>query len=157
MSLVIDDGTLSNKLDNDSNGGNTSNSDNPNENGKRSKTTRNRSCKSEYYNEEREQIILELENLIGLTDTKRNTTLYDLENNSKLINRLKELAPLIKKYYKCSTWGYFSTDLKKGMGNEIGLLKAIFKSEKYNILNKRRQLEYNGIKKLHTELYFMKV
>lgn len=155
MSLVIDNSVLSNKQDNDSNG-NTSNSDNVNDNGKRAKTTRNRPCKSEYYNEEREQIILELENLIGLTDIKRNATLYELENNSKLINRLKELIPLIKKYYKCSTWGYFSTDPKKGMGNEVGLLKAIFKNENYNILNKRRQLEYNGIKKLHTELYFMK-
>ncbi len=42
------------------------------------------------------------------------------------------------------------------MGNEVGLIKAIFKNEKYNILTKRKQLEYNGIKKLHTELYFVK-
>ncbi len=155
MSLVIDDSVLSNKQDNDSNG-NTSNSDNTNENGKRMKKTRNRPCKSEYYTEEREALVSELEKLIGLNEKRRNVTLYELENNTVLINKINEIIPLIKKYYKCSTWGYFSPDPKRGMGNEVGLIKAIFKNEKYNILTKRKQLEYNGIKKLHTELYFVK-
>jgi hypothetical protein len=42
------------------------------------------------------------------------------------------------------------------MGNEIGLLKALYKNEGYNILTKRKTCEYDGIKKLQTELYFIK-
>ncbi len=152
---VISINNLADKIDNDSHG-NTSNSDNQNENGKRVKRTRNRPCKSDRFQDKREELIKELENIIGLNENKRNITLYELENNSLLINKLQELIPNIKKYFKCSTWGFFSSDPKKGMGNEIGLLKAIFKNEKYNILNKRKQLEYDGIKKLYTELYFIK-
>jgi hypothetical protein len=33
------------------------------------------------------------------------------------------------------------------MGNEIGLLKALYKNEGYNILTKRKTCEYNGLKK----------
>ena len=149
MNLIQDNSVLSGY-------NSSSGSDNINENGKRVKKTRNRPCKSERFQDCREELIKELENIIGLNENKRNITLYELENNSLLINKLQELIPNIKKYFKCSTWGFFSSDPKKGMGNEIGLLKAIFKNEKYNILNKRKQLEYDGIKKLYTELYFIK-
>ena len=149
MNLIQDNSVLSGY-------NSSSGSDNINENGKRVKKTRNRPCKNQKFEKEREELIKELENIIGLNENKRNITLYELENNSLLINKLQELIPNIKKYFKCSTWGFFSSDPKKGMGNEIGLLKAIFKNEKYNILNKRKQLEYDGIKKLYTELYFIK-
>ena len=143
MNLIQDNSVLSGY-------NSSSGSDNINENGKRVKKTRNRPCKNQKFEREREELIKELENIIGLNENKRNITLYELENNSLLINKLQELIPNIKKYFKCSTWGFFSSDPKKGMGNEIGLLKAIFKNEKYNILNKRKQLEYDGIKKLYT-------
>ena len=132
--------------------GNTSNSDNVNDSGKRNKT---RSTKKDLYNKEREMIINEINGMIGL-DKENHVILYDLEHNEDLKRRLNELVPEIKKYYKCGNWGYFSTDEKKGMGNEIGLLKALYKNEDYEITSKRKMCTRDSIKKLQVELYFNK-
>ena len=146
-----------NKLEEDNNSlENTSNDDNPNNNGKRDKKTRNRPCKSEKFVEEREELIKILNNLIGFDDKKNHIILYELEHDEKIKEKIRELVPEIKKYYRTCSWGYFSKELKKGMGNEIGLLKALYKNEGYNILTKRKTCEYNGVKKLQTELYFVK-
>jgi len=145
------------KIEEDNNSlGNTSNSDNVNENNKREKRTRNRPSKAERYIQEREGIIEELNILIGLNKNKNNVILYELEHNEELKLKLRELVPEIKKYYRTCSWGYFSKEEKKGMDNEIGLLKALYKNEGYNILTKRKTCEYDGIKKLQTELYFIK-
>jgi hypothetical protein len=135
--------------DNDSQG-NTSNSDNVNENNKREKRTRNRPCKAERFVEEREELINILNKLIGLYEEKNHIILYELEHNEKLKEKIRGLVPEIKKYYRTCSWGYFSKEEKKGMGNEICLLKALYKNEGYNILTKRKTCEYDGIKKLQT-------
>jgi hypothetical protein len=96
----------SEKTDNESVGTNTSNSDIPNINNKREKRTRNRPSKSERYTQEREELIEELNILIGLNNNKNNVILYELEHNEEL--KLRELVPEIKKYYRTCCWGYFS-------------------------------------------------
>ena len=120
------------------------------------KKTRKRLCKCEKYGEERVNIIKKLNIIIGLNEKKTNVKLYELEENKELKKELKELIPEIKKYYRTCSWGYFSKEEKKGMGNEIGLLKALYKNEGYNILTKRKTREYNGKKKLESEIYFIK-
>ncbi len=132
--------------------GNTSNSDNINENGKRMK----RRSKKELYEKERNELIKELNEIIGINEKKKNILLYDLERNDKLKNYFHENIEKIKKYYKCGTWGYFSDEPIKGQGNEIGLLKAIYKNDNYDIASKRIMCEKDGIKKSRTELLFIK-
>jgi hypothetical protein len=135
--------------------GNTSNSDNCNENGKREKKTRNRPSKAERFVEEREELILRLNEIIGLNKTNK-IILYDLEQNERIKTYLKENISLIKKIFKTCTWGYFSNDIKKGMGNEIGLLRAIYKNEGWEISSKRKICERENEKKLYIELHFNK-
>jgi len=139
-----------------SNNSTTSNNSNVNENKKREKRTRIRPSKAERYSKEREEFVKELNILTGINE-KNNIILYELNKNEKLKEKIRELVPLIKKYYKTCNWGYFSNDEKKGKGNEIGLLKTIYKNEGYKILTKRKLCEYEGIKKLQTELYFLKL
>ncbi len=79
-----------------------------------------------------------------------------MEHNEELKKYLKENVPLIKKIFKTCLWGYFSNDIKKGMGNEIGLLKAIYKNEGWEISSKRKICEREGEKKLYVELHFNK-
>lgn len=144
--------------DNNSQGSNnslTSNSENPNENNKRVKRTRNRPSKAERFSEEREELIKELNKMIGLENNNK-IILYDLEHNEELKTYLKENVCLIRKLFKCGNWGYFSNDPKKGMGNEIGLLRAIYKNECWEISSKRKICEREGEKKLHIELHFNK-
>ena len=144
------------KIEENNSLGNTSASESPNENGKREKRTRNRPSKEERFTVERYELINELNILIGLDEEKNHIILYELEHNEKLKEKIRELVPEIRKYYRTCSWGYFSKEEKKGMGNEIGLLKALYKNEGYNILTKRKTCEYDGIKKLQTELYFIK-
>lgn len=115
---------------------------------------RKRETKMEKYKCEREEIINEL-NEISKIGESESIILCELENNEKLKERLRELSPLIKKYYRCCSWGYFSNDKKKGMGNEITLLKSVYKSEGYKILSKRKMYGESE-RKLMTELYFIK-
>jgi hypothetical protein len=134
--------------------GNTSNSDNVNENGKRMKKTRNRPCKAERFSEERAELVKELEKKMGLTEENRGVLLYDLEHNKELKEYLKDKIPEIRKLYKCGCWNYFIQ--KEENRDEIGLLKSIFKSEKYELISKRILEERNGEKKQFSGIYFFK-
>lgn len=136
--------------------GNTSNSDNINENKKRNKS-KNRSTKEKMFIEEREEIINELEKKMGLTKEKRTIMLYELENNENIRKRMKELDEIIKRIYRSSNWGYYSTDKKKGMGNEITLLRSVFKNSGYNVESKRKTVNVNGEKKIQIQLGFYKL
>lgn len=141
--------------DNNSQGSNntlTSNSSNANENKKRCKK---RSTKKELYREEREVFIKELNKIIGIGENNQ-ICLYDLERNDKAKDFLKNNILNIQKYYKCGTWGYFSNETKKGSGNEITLLRSIYKNDDYDILSKRIMNERDGKKKPYTVLIFIK-
>lgn len=93
--------------------------------------------------------------MIGL-EINNKIILYDLEHNDELKNYLKKNIPLIRKLFKICTWGYFSNDLKKGMGNEISLLRAIYKNEGCEISSKRKICNRENEKKLLVELHFNK-
>ncbi len=134
--------------------GNTSNSDNINENGKREKKTRNRPCKAERFGEERAELVKELEKMMGLTEENRGVLLYDLEHNEKLKEYLNEKIPEIRKLYKCGCWNYFIQ--KEENRDIIGLLKSIFKSEKYELVSKMKYTERDGEKKKYSHIYFFK-
>jgi len=137
---------------------NTSNSENKNENGKREKRLRKRLSKSERYVEERNELIRELEDKIGLTEDKRNVLLYDLDDNMILKDYLKDKIPDIRRLYKCGSWNYFvKQHTKEGVRiSEISLLKSIMKAERYEITNRRKITERDNIKKVYIELYFNK-
>ncbi len=130
----------------------TSNSDNINENNKRCKK---RSTKKEMYSNEREEIIKELNDIISINKNNE-IVLYDLERNEKVKEYLKNNISNIQKYYKCGTWGYFSDDPKKGSGNEITLLRSIYKNDDYDILSKRIMNERDGKKKIPCCIIFYK-
>ena len=122
------------------------------------KKTRNRKCKKDLYKDERNKIISELNTLIGFQEDKNinQIMLYELEENEKLKERLTELSENeIKKYFSYAHWGYYSTDIKKGKNNSIGLFKSLYKNENYTISGKNKSCDHNGIKKLYTELLFI--
>ena len=134
--------------------GNISNEDSSNENVKREKRTRNRPSKSERYVNEREELIKELEKKMGLTEGVRGVLLYDLEHNKELKEYLKNKIPEIRRLYKCGSWNYFIQ--KEENRDEVGLLKSIFKSEKYELVSKMKYTERDGEKKKYSHIYFFK-
>ena len=80
--------------------------------------------------------------------------LVQLKDNQELINYLISITDNIKKYYRCSTWGYFVSINNGENADEISLLKAIFKDHGYRIFSKDITAEYNNVKKRYTTLYF---
>ena len=116
---------------------------------------KSRSDKKNHYLNEREKIISKLIKMSNLDDD--NSALYvQLKSNVDLKNELKNMILEIKKYYRCSSWGYF-VSLKKGVNcDEITLLKAIFKDQGYKIFSKDVVTEYNHEKKRYTKIYFNK-
>ena len=133
--------------------GNTSNSDNPNENGKRIKS---RSTKKEKYQLEREELIKELNKIIGIDETNNKFFLYELDKNEKIKKFIETNMIKIRKYHKTGTWGYFSNDVLKGKGNNLGLIRTLYLDNDYDILSKLKINNFDNIKKQYTLLIFIK-
>ena len=116
---------------------------------------RKRRTKEENYKEEREEIIKELEELMGLNENNRKILLKELEKE-EIKARMIELSEKIKKIYSVSRWGYYSNEKKKGSGNEITLLRSVFKNSGYNVVSKRKTITREGEKSIESEIYFYK-
>jgi len=112
-----------------------------------------RSSKKICHSVEREKIINKIISLINFDN--ENSVLYDqLRDNDTLRNELKNIVGDIKKYYRCSTWGYF-VSLKKGEKcDEISLVRPIFKDHGYKIFSKELIVEYKNVKRKYTKLFF---
>ena len=111
--------------------------------------------KKTFYSNERENILQQLKNLMDLNND--NTILLNkLQDNLELKNKLIEITDDIKKYYRCSTWGYFVSVNNGEKGDKITLLRSIFKDHDYKIFSKDIVTEYLGVKKRYTQLFFSK-
>jgi hypothetical protein len=129
-------------------------SDNSNDN-KENNIKKIRRNKKTFYSNERENIIQQLKDLMDLNND--NTILLNkLQDNVELKNKLIELTDDIKKYYRCSTWGYFVAINNNQKADVITLLRCIFKDHNYKIFTKDIVTEYRGIKKRYTQLFFCK-
>jgi hypothetical protein len=118
--------------------GNTSNSDNVNENGKRMK--RNRLTKKQQFKKEREEVINKINNILGLTTTNNKIYIYKILTNDKIKEEIKELGNTdIKKYFKVGTWSYYKDDHNNH--SEINLIKAVYKDSDYEIYSKQKTIK----------------
>jgi len=132
------------------------NSENSN-NEEKIKKTRNRLTKKQQFVKERKELIEKLNGIIGIDDKKNYVYLYDLENDQDVLKKIENMVEDIKKYHKCGTWGYFSNDLTKGKGNEIGLLRAVYKDNDILITTKNKVLMRNDKRVNSTVYYFNKI
>ncbi len=120
------------------------------------KKTRNRLTKKQQFSKEREELIKELNNIIGIDEKKNYVYLYDLENNPDIKKNIEKMVNDIKKYHKCGTWGYF-LDKERGGGNEIGLLRSVYKDNDIIITTKNKIIERDNKKLTSTVYYFNKI
>ena len=116
------------------------------------KPKRQRKNKQILFKEEREKLINKLNVIIGISTNKNSFILHDIDNDI-VKNKIKELVPEVKKYYKYGSWHYFKEEEKQ---DEIGLLKSIYKYSDYVLTNKKKILERDGVKKQHTEIHINK-
>jgi hypothetical protein len=126
-----------------------------NDNNSNSEKKKIRRNKKTYYSNERDNMFQQLKSLMKMNEDN-SVLLIQLQDNSDLKNKLIESIDEIKKYYRCSTWGYIVAINNGEKGDEITLLRSIFKDHDYKIFSKDIVTEYNGLKKRYTKLYFNK-
>ena len=128
-------------------------SDNSNESSDNNNIKKIRRNKKTFYFNERENLFQQLKLLMNLNNDN-SILLAQLHDNVPLKNKLIDSIDDIKKFYRTSTWGFFVCINNGEKGDEITLLKSIFKDHNYTIFSKDIITEYNGIKKRYTKLFF---
>jgi hypothetical protein len=127
------------------------NSDN-NSNSNKKKFRRNKKL---LFENERNNILNNLINFINSSKDGEFIFLIDLQNNHDLIKYIDDNIDNIKKFYRCSSWGYFISENDGQQGNHITLLRAILKDHKYQIYRKDITAEKNNVKKRYTTIKFI--
>lgn len=94
------------------------------------------------FSKERNDIIIKLEGLLGLSNTNRKFVLADLDNNVTTQNEIIKLDGDIKKYFSCGNWPYFMSE--NGQKRYISLVKSIYKDMGYDLTKKAVVLEKDG-------------
>ena len=125
------------------------NNDSDNNSSDKKKLRRNKKL---LFENERNEILNNLVNFLNSSKDGEYIFLIDLQNNTQLIKYINDNVDNIKKYYRCSSWGYFIAENNNQQGDEITLLKAILKDHGYEIYRKDITAEKNNIKKRYTTI-----
>ena len=125
------------------------NNDSDNISSDKKKSRRNKKI---YYNNERNEILNNLIDFINKSKDGEYIFLVDLYNNECLKKFIRDNIDNIKKYYRCSSWGYFVAENNNQQGDEITLLKSILKDHGYEIYRKDITAEKNNVKKRYTTI-----
>ena len=104
------------------------------------------------YENERNDILNNLINFINSSRDGEFIFLIDLYNNQNLKKYIFDNIDNIKKYYRCSTWGYFVAENNNQQGDIITLLKSILKDHGFQIYRKDITADKNNIKKRYTTI-----
>ena len=111
--------------------------------------------KKVFYENERNNIINDLINFINNSKDGDYIYLIDLYNNENLNIYINNNIDNIKKYYRCSSWGYFISENNNKQGDVITLLKSILKDHGFQIYRKDITAEKNNIKKRYTTIHLI--
>ena len=128
------------------------NNDSDNISNNKKKLRRNKKI---FFENERKEIINNLIQFINNSKDGEYIFLVDLYNNDNLNKYIKDNIDNIKKYYRCSSWGYFVALNNNQQGDIITLLKSILKDHGYEIYRKDITAEKNNIKKRYTTIKFI--
>jgi hypothetical protein len=130
---------------------NTSDSDNLSNDKK--KIRRNKKL---LFENERNNIANNIINFINGSKDGEYIFLVDLQNNKQLIDYINDNIDNIKKWYRCSSWGFFVSENNNQPGDIITLLKAILKDHNYDIYRKDITAQKNNLKKRYTTIKLIK-
>ncbi len=118
------------------------------------KRTRNRLTKKQQFVKEREQIIAQLNNILGINEKSNTFYLYDVLNSQEIKDKLKELSEEVKKYFKCGSWHYYKATNYEGEVREIGLIRAVYRDEGLMLTKKEKYID-RGDKKVRSTQYYI--
>ena len=108
------------------------------------------------FENERNNFVNNLINFVN--DSKDNEYIFaiDLQHNKQLIKYINDNVDNIKKWYRCSSWGFFVSINNNEKTDEITLLKSILKDHGYNIYRKDITADKYNEKKRYTTIKIFK-
>lgn len=104
------------------------------------------------YENQRNEIVKNIIDFINNTKDGEYIFVIDLYNNAQLVKYINDNIDNIKKYYRCSSWGYFVAQNNNQQGDIITLLKSILKDHGYQIYRKDITADKNNVKKRYTTI-----
>ena len=104
------------------------------------------------YKNQRNEIVKNIIDFINNTKDGEYIFVIDLYNNAQLVKYINDNIDNIKKYYRCSSWGYFVAQNNNQQGDIITLLKSILKDHGYEIYRKDITADKNNVKKRYTTI-----
>ena len=129
------------------------NNDSDNNSSDKKKSRRNKKL---LFENERNEVLNNLVNFINNSKDGEYVFLTDLENNTLLNEYIIHNIDNIKKWYRCSSWGYFVAENNNQQGDIITLLKSILKDHGYNIYRKDITADKYNEKKRYTTIKLIK-
>lgn len=95
--------------------------------------------KKKNYVDERNEVLLRLYNILGVTDTNREFSSDYIEESEERTNAIYELEPDIIKYFNVSTWSSFKKDIVISR-RALSIVKSLLKdmNVNYDALNVRK-------------------
>lgn len=112
--------------------------------------------KKQLFENERNEIVNKIIELINNSKEGEYIFLVDLHENKQLIEYINNNVDNIKKWYRCSSWGYFVSENNNQQGDEITLIKSILKDHGYNIYRKDITATKNNERKRYTTIKLIK-
>lgn len=128
-------------------------SDNDNLNKNKKKLRRN---KKQFFEKDRNEILKNLINFIDNSKDGEYIFVIDLQQNKQLIKYINDNIENIKKWYRCSSWGYFVSENNNLPTDEITLVKSILKDHGYSIYRKDITADKYNEKKRYTTIKLIK-
>ena len=112
-----------------------------------------RPAKKDMYVAERQKILDELKEILGITEENKTFYMYDIDNNEEIQNKILKLKDAAKLYFNAGNWAIFlKENVKKP---HMSLLKCILKDMGHEFLNSHGTITRNG-KKIKSQLYYIK-
>ncbi len=94
-----------------------------------------RKTKPEKFQQERENVLLKLNKIIGIDEENNKFNLEQLKKNTEIHNQIKELEEEVKRYFVYNRWTYFNRELENDW---LCLMKNIYKDMGYELAYRQR-------------------
>lgn len=109
--------------------------------------------KVDNYNEERKKILLDIFNIIGITEQNNTFSLHTMDSDVEKQNKIYELEQEIKRYFICSEWSCIKNK-EKVKRRWLSLIKYISKNNGYQIFPCKKNVTIND-KFVHDTIYHL--
>ena len=96
---------------------------------------------SNFVNEQKE-VLNKLLEILGINENNKSFSLHELDDDKDKQDRIYELIPDIKRYFKTGSWTFLRND--KAQRKYMSIIRKIFKSLEINYNKYNKNISKNG-------------